>query len=371
MGISLIMKVLILSLAFLALASATSLSQFKSFEQKFGKSYKSQTERLTRFATFMKNVKEIEEHNKSGKSTYKKVINKFADMTQEEFKVMNGYKNAPKPGQVYADVRDVKMEDLPASVDWRDKGAVSAVKDQGYCGSCWAFATAETIESYLQIESGNSVVEELSAQHITSCTPNELSCGGTGGCQGSIPQLGMVYTQLFGLTKEEDYPYTSGNLGVTGNCKYKPSTYDTVATLRGYEVLPRNNLEAVMNHIANVGPLSVAVDASSWSFYGGGVFDGCDYDRNIEINHAVQLVGYGTESEGDFWLVRNSWGPNWGDNGYIKLKRESTVVCGTDDTPLMGTGCVDDGNDVLTVCGQCGVLFDVVYPIGTGYIAEP
>ena len=85
----------------------------------------------------------------------------------------------------------------------------------------------------------------------------------------------------------------------------------------------------------------------------------------------MQLVGYGTESEGDFWLVRNSWGPNWGDSGYIKLKRESTVVCGTDDTPLMGTGCVDDGNDVLTVCGQCGLLFDVVYPIGTGYIAEP
>merc|ERR1712141_333979 len=344
------MKVLILTLAFLALASATSLSsQFQAFEQKFGKTYKSSAERLTRFATFMKNVKEIEEHNNSGKY---------------------GYKNAPKPGTVYADIKDIKVSDLPASVDWRDKGAISAVKDQGYCGSCWAFATAETIESYLQINSGNSV-EELSAQHITSCTPNELSCGGTGGCQGSIPQLGFVYTQLFGLTKEEDYPYTSGNLGVTGNCKYKPSTYDTVATLRGYEVLPRNNLEAVMNHIANVGPLSVAVDASSWSFYGGGVFDGCDYNRNIEINHAVQLVGYGTESEGDFWLVRNSWGPNWGDNGYIKLKRESTVVCGTDDTPLMGTGCVDDGNDVLTVCGQCGVLFDVVYPIGTGYIAEP
>merc|ERR1712241_1411765 len=182
------MKVLILSLAFLALASATSLSsQFQAFEHKFGKTYKSSAERLSRFATFIKNVKEIEEHNKSGKSSYTKA--------------MNGYKNAPKPGQVYADVRDVKVEDLPASVDWRDKGAISDVKDQGYCGSCWAFATAETIESYLQIESGNSVVEELSAQHITSCTPNELSCGGSGGCQGSIPQLGFVYTQLFGLTK--------------------------------------------------------------------------------------------------------------------------------------------------------------------------
>merc|ERR1712029_915778 len=170
-------------------------------------------------------------------------------------KVMNGYKNAPKPGTVFADVKDVKVEDLPDSVDWREMGAISAVKDQGYCGSCWAFATAETIESYLQIESGNSAVEELSAQHITSCTPNELSCGGTGGCQGSIPQLGFVYTQLFGLTKEEDYPYTSGNLGITGNCKYSPNSMDTLATVRGYETLPRNNMEAVMNHLANVGPL--------------------------------------------------------------------------------------------------------------------
>merc|ERR1712038_2144866 len=329
MGISLIMKVLIISLAFLALASATSLSQFQAFEQKYGKSYKSSAERLSRFATFMKNVKEIEEHNKSGKSSYRKVINKFADM-----------------------------------------GAISAVKDQGYCGSCWAFATAETIESYLQIAS-NSAVEELSTQHITSCTPNELSCGGTGGCQGSIPQLGFVYTQLFGLTKEEDYPYTSGNMGITGNCKYSPNSMDTLATVRGYETLPRNNLEAVMNHIANVGPLSVAVAASAWSFYGGGVIDGCDYDKNIEINHAVQLVGYGTDaSEGDYWIIRNSWGPGWGENGFMRLKRESTAVCGTDDTPLMGTGCVDDGNDVLNVCGQCGVLFDVCYPIGAGYINE-
>merc|ERR1712242_164220 len=126
---SLIMKVLIISLAFLALASATSLTQFQAFEQKFGKSYKSSAERLTRFATFMKNVKEIEEHNKSGKSSYRKVINKFADMTAEEFKVMNGYKNAPKPGTVFAKTdKNVKVEDLPESVDWRDMGAISAVK---------------------------------------------------------------------------------------------------------------------------------------------------------------------------------------------------------------------------------------------------
>jgi cathepsin L len=356
-----------------ALPSSSHKSQFEAFEKQFGKSYKDSSERLTRFAIFSQNLKEIENHNRLRGSSWTKTVNQFADMTHEEFnQAMNGYINAPKPGMAFAKVKDaVKVEDLPASWDWRDKGAISDVKDQGYCGSCWAFATIESIESYLQIESGNSAVEELSAQHITSCTPNPLECGGSGGCKGSIPQLGFVYTQLFGLTKEEDYPYTSGNLGITGSCDYSPNSMDTLATLRGYETLERNSYEAVMNHIVNVGPLSVAVDASGWSFYGGGVFDGCSYDRNIEINHAVQLVGYGTDaSEGDYWIVRNSWGSRWGENGYIRLKREANPPCGTDSTPLMGTGCVDDGNDVLKVCGQCGILFDVCYPIGSAYIQE-
>jgi len=365
------MKVLIL-VAFLA-AAASALpsykSQFESFQFEHGKSYKSSAERLQRFANFVKNVREIEEHNKSNKS-WKKSINRFADMTHEEFnQIMNGYITMPSPAGAMAATKDINMKDLPASVDWRDSGAISAVKDQGYCGSCWAFATIEIIESYLQINSGKTV-EELSAQHITSCTPNELKCGGSGGCQGSIPQLGLVYTQLFGLTMEADYPYTSGNSGSTGSCNYDANSMDAPTTLRGYELLPRNNYEAVMNHLANVGPLSVAVDASSWSFYSGGIFDSCSYSQNIEINHAVQLVGYGSDSDGDYWIVRNSWGSRWGEDGYIRLARESELMCGTDSTPLMGTACENDGNDELHVCGQCGVLFDVVYPIGVDYVQE-
>jgi len=142
----------------------------------------------------------------------------------------------------------------------------------------------------------------------------------------------------------------------------------TVATLRGYETLPRNDYAAVMNHLATVGPLAVSVDASEWSLYGGGVFDGCDYSKNIAVNHVVQLVGYGTDSkDGDYWIVRNSWGTEWGEDGYIRLKRESETQCGTDNSPLMGTGCVNDGKDIITVCGQCAVLFDVCYPIGVDY----
>merc|ERR1712024_198372 len=111
------------------------------------------------------------------------------------------------------------------------------------------------------------------------------------------------------------------------------------------------------NHLANVGPLSVAVDASKWSFYSGGIFDSCDYSRNIEINHAVQLVGYGSDSDGDYWIVRNSWGSRWGEDGYIRLRRDSAAQC--------GTACSGGpGSDEQHVCGQCGVLFDVSYPIG-------
>ena len=227
-------------MASLALASSASSgsashkSQFEAFEKQFGKSYKDSSERLTRFAIFSRNLKEIEEHNKSGKSLWKKAVNKFADMTQEEFNIAsNGYINAPKPSSAFAQVKDYrKIEDLPASVDWRDKGVVGEVKDQGFCGSCWAFAagklpkdyltlrpycyilplSVQSIETYLKLESGNAKLEELSPQQITSCSPNPLECGGTGGCMGSVPQLAFMYTQLFGLVTEWDYPYISGTV---------------------------------------------------------------------------------------------------------------------------------------------------------------
>merc|ERR1711976_774711 len=164
-------KVLLLVavLAVSAYALPSYKSQFEAFQFEHGKSYRSSVERLQRFANSASNVREIEEHNRSNKN-WKKAINRFADMSHEEFnQIMNGYIATASPAGAMA-----------ASVDWRDSGAISAVKDQGYCGSCWAFATVEIIESYLQINTGKTV-EELSAQHITSCTPNELKCGGSGG----------------------------------------------------------------------------------------------------------------------------------------------------------------------------------------------
>ena len=120
----------------------------------------------------------------------------------------------------------------------------------------------------------------------------------------------------------------------------------------------------------NKGPLSVAVAASDWSgLYEGGVFDGCDYDQDIIIDHGVLLVGYGTDDDlGDYWIVKNSWGQSWGEEGYIRLRRRSEPKCGYDNSPLDGTYCAGSAVDSVYVCGTCGILSDTSFPMGTFYV---
>merc|ERR1712168_45581 len=369
------LKVLLLAcMSMLVMSSSEEVfDQFVQFTQQYGKTYRTRTETSMRASIFQKNLKKIEEHNKSG-SSWKMGVNEFTDMTEAEFQAIytGGYKRLP--GNGLGNVGSVKAKaakDLPASVDWRNNNTISAVKNQGHCGSCWAFCTAEMIESYAAIATGNLL--ELSTQQVTSCTPNPLSCGGTGGCSGSIPQLGYTYLQLFGHVTEEAYPYVSGSNGDTGDCMYDLENATPVIGITGYNTLPSNDQEAVMTHLAEVGPLAVTVDASSWGLYSSGVFDGCSFDSNIQLNHAVQLVGYGTDaSEGDYWIVRNSWGDHYGENGYIRLKRQSTAQCGTDSTPMAGTACEGGpGSDEQHVCGQCGVLFDTSYPLGAHEFSLP
>merc|ERR1711872_429439 len=134
-------------------------------------------------------------------------------------------------------------------------------------------------------------------QQVTACTPNPLSCGGTGGCMGSIPQLAFTYIQLFGHVTEDEWPYTVGN-GNTGDCEYDYNGMPPSVGLTGYTILDPNNQDAVMQHLAEVGPLAVAVYASGWGSYSSGIYDGCSYDSNIALNHAVQLVGYGSDADG-------------------------------------------------------------------------
>jgi len=249
--------------------------------------------------------------------------------------------------------------ELPASVDWRNRvpAVVTPVKSQGGCGSCWAFSAAETIESHVALNT--SILLSLSPQQLNSCTPNPNKCGGSGGCAGATAQLAYNYTMQGGLSSIWTAPYQSGTSHMTGECQ---AHYMSEASIDGYETLPANDGDAVAEAVANLGPISVSVDASSWGLYQGGIFDHCN-KTNPDINHAVQLVGYGEENGTKYWLVRNSWGTRWGEDGYIRLKRHDVEPCGTDINPLAGFGC-EGGPSEIRVCGECGILSDSSYPKG-------
>jgi len=362
--------------------SADPREQFRLFKAEHDKVYSSAKEESTRFAIFQDNLRKIEEHNQAGHS-WQLGVTKFADMTKEEF--AKTYASGRLPlRSVSSSARskdtlprkEIRKEDLPASVDWREQGVITEVRDQGQCGSCWAFASAGAMSAYAKINNPDHDLELLSTQHIVSCTPNPLHCGGTGGCMGSIEPLAFTYASLFGVVTEAEYPYTSGDPWNDDdqNCEFDASKTDVTAVTMGFETLPHNEALAVMDHLANKGPLAASVAASDWGLYSGGVFDGCDYNSNLAVNHAVLLMGYGTDEDGgDYWLIQNSWGTRWGDvangnAGFIKLRRQETTQCGEDTTPLDGSACEDGGVESVHVCGTCAVVSDNSYPIGATYV---
>jgi len=262
-------------------------------------------------------------------------------------------------------LRATTHKPLPVAVDWRSKGVVSDVKDQGQCGSCWAFGTTATVESHVALATG--MLPVLSPQQLVSCAPNPLECGGNGGCAGSIPEVAYGYVQLYGMTTEWRFPYTSYSGTSASTCQWNATAAPSVVQITGYQKLPPNDYAAVMEAVATIGPLAINVQADGWSDYENGIFNGCADLNNVNIDHVVQLVGYGTDPKkgGDYWLVRNSWDVTWGEKGYIRLKRSSSAICGEDKTPLDGTGCTG-GDAVQHVCGTCGLLFDASYPLGAG-----
>lgn len=342
---------------------------FEQFVSDFGRDYHPRSEQyLRRKSIFEDRLKEVLAHNNDKSKSWHRGINEFSDFTVEEFKTSGrlgldrslARHYSSKVGAV-APAPNRSSESLPVSWDWREKGIISNVKDQGSCGSCWAFATTAVIESHAALSSG--LLEVLSPQQLVSCAENPLQCGGTGGCQGSIPEVAYQYIQLYGMTTEWKVPYTS-YFGTSDACSFNASRTPAVVEISGYQKLPVNDYEAVMDALVNIGPLAVNVQANTWSDYHGGVYDGCSNWSNVEIDHVVVLVGYGTDPKhGDYWLIRNSWDATWGEKGFIRLKRSSKPECGTDLHPSEGTGC-SGGPATQHVCGQCGLLFDVSYPLG-------
>jgi len=328
---------------------------FESYLEEFGKSYASSGEYQQRKALFHANLLKVEAHNleyKAGKHTWFAAVNELADLTKEEFARRRSKKYNPSQHPI-VDLQATQQGSNPDAVDWRAKGAVSKVKNQGGCGSCWAFSATETLESAYQIASGKLL--ELSPQTFVNCVKNLHHCGGTGGCEGATMELAFNLTVDTGIALASDMPY----LGRDAACEeYTPAVKCT-----GYVKNPVNSAIGLETAIATKGPVSITVAADSWQLYGGGLFHGCSRgflgNQDNTLDHGVQVVGYTKE----YWIVRNSWGPDWGEEGYIRLSRANDNATFVDHKPADGIAC-EPIPDTQTVGGECGILFDTSYPTG-------
>eukprot|EP01103_Thecamoeba_quadrilineata_P017904 TRINITY_DN6554_c0_g1_i1.p1 TRINITY_DN6554_c0_g1~~TRINITY_DN6554_c0_g1_i1.p1 ORF type:complete len:379 (+),score=61.64 TRINITY_DN6554_c0_g1_i1:60-1196(+) len=338
---------------------------FQDYVQEYRRNYPTPAEELFRKEVFEARLNVIRKHNADPSFSWKRGVNEFSDWTEEEFRRLLGYNKvlgyATKSKSSSSNTgKVVPNPNQPSSIDWRDNGIITPVKNQGQCGSCWSFAAAESVESYWALQTGQ--LQELSEQQILDCTYNPDQCGGSGGCNGGTFELAWKsIANMSGLAAEWTYPYVSYWGNNNDNCPYNATLNPPQAVLSGYQDVTPNNYEATMNALT-MGPLAIALDASTWSDYEEGVFNGCN-QTNPDIDHGVQLVGYGHDGKyGDYWLVKNSWAPTWGEEGYIRLARSSETECGTDLYPLDGTGCIN-GPPNVTVCGTCGILYDPAFPI--------
>lgn len=341
---------------------------FDQFVSDFNHKF-SPEEHSTRKEIFTQELARVIKHNQ-GKVDWKETITATSAYTHQEKKARlgrsKGVHQAHQPKHRIPLPKDFKLEavsSLPKAVDWRNTpNVVTSVKDQGHCGSCWAFAASAVLESHVALATG--LLYDLSPQQIAMCAPNPNSCGGSGGCNGATAEIAFDYVAgMSGILEEYQLGY-SAYQGQNSACGFESSGATPVATITGYVQLPENNYTSLMNAIAKVGPIAVSVDASNWHSYAGGIFNGCNQEQP-DINHAVTLVGYGEENGQKYWTVRNSWSPSYGELGYIRVARDDADEsnCGTDITPQDGSACAGE-TDPVKVCGTCGILYDSSYPTG-------
>ena len=297
----------------------TNTVQFSNFIKIYNKEY-TDSELIYRMSVYSDNIRKIDDHNNAGHS-WKMAVNQFADLTVEEFK--SGHTCLEKRNQVFRkstlnfnEIDFTPVEDLPASFDWTEKGAVTPVKDQGQCGSCWAFSSTGSAEGAYAIATGKLV--SLSEQQLVDCSGSY----GNQGCNGGIYFYSWDYAEKSALCSESDYSYT----GVDGKCKKCTG----VTTVDSYvEVTP--NSETALQQAVSLGPVSIAIEAdtSVFQFYSSGVMDSTSCGTNLD--HAVLVTGWGDLNGKKYWNVKNSWGSSWGTKGYILLGRNSnnkSGVCG-------------------------------------------
>jgi len=299
----------------LAITEAMYQTEFTSFIKKHAKRYP-HDEFSLRYDIFKANLNMIREHNAAGHSTVL-AVNEFADMTFEEFHAkMTGLQARQNEyiRSLNTEGPHKKVHKLASSLDWRAKGAVNPVKNQQSCGSCWAFSALGALEGADAIANGK--LQSLSEQQLVDCSTRY----GNHGCNGGLMTQAFEYIiDNKGVTTGAAYPYTARD----GQCK---TGQTSAATVRKYVDITANSESELMAAV-NLGPVSVAIQASSqvFQFYKSGILD--DSRCGQRLDHGVTLVGYGTEDGKDYYIVRNSWGAGWGEGGYIRMVRGSNQ-CG-------------------------------------------
>jgi len=293
--------------------------KFSQFRARFHRSYNT-TELYNRFEIFRENYYNIIRHNMNPYKNFSMGLNQFADLTASEFHakyIMSKYVAGQSTCMSYSDIPDVNT---PTLVDWTERGVVNPVRDQGQCGSCWAFATTANAESVWAISMGQ--LYDFSEQFLVDCAT------GFGywnqGCNGGQPDSAFKYMINKGQCLESAYPYT----GKDGTCD-KCALY---AKFGGcYDVAPKN--QRVLRAAVAQNPVTIAIEADTryFQFYSSGVLTD-SLKCGTDLDHAVLIVGYGRENGIDYWKVRNSWGESWGENGYVKIERTDM----TDDAGVCG-----------------------------------
>lgn len=372
------------------------LPTFESFIGMHGRPLSpSSAEYTMRLQLFQDRLQQVRRQNQHPARLWTAAVNKFSDRTAAELESLRGWRgivSSTEQKQVASHLHkrsgmflgQSAAVVLPEEKHWKHLNASQIDYDQGSCGSCWAVATIVALQAGAEIQGHTRT---FSAQELVSCVPNPKHCGGSGGCSGATVELAMQYVMDHGLKTSEDWPYE----GEDGSC-YGASFLETLRPKRrrdvdleeliatglhtsksgksaavrtglvAWEKLPPNKYEPLMVAVVKHGPVAVSVAASTWFAYSSGVFNDCDKDAVVD--HAVTLFGYGSESHNKYWTIKNSWGPDWGEGGTIRLLRrddDDTAQCGIDRQPEVGTGC-DGGPKEVPVCGMCGILFDSVVP---------
>lgn len=302
------------------------MNEWNLYKARYAKKYRNESEDRHRMSIYFNNKNDIDKHNQMYRKrsvTYRLNVNKFSDLSPAEYiSQMSGLLRSPDRKRNVTVEKSTRFHELlvlPRFVDWRRKGAVTSVKAQYNCSACWAFSVLGALEGQYFLKKGRLV--SLSAQNLVDCVSDWSSK-----CLGhSLHQAYDYIKRNGGVDTDVSYPYK----GIGGICKYDPNT-NAGATLTGVVDIPRGDEYSLQRAIAMVGPISICLDYShkSFQFYSSGIY----YEPNCnssETNHAMLAVGYGTDSRGeDYYILKNSWGKDWGEGGYMRIARNRRNHCG-------------------------------------------